>query len=591
MPQSIADDFKAIPMSSNLGESLERAHRFAREQSHRTVMLEHLLLALTEDPEASIILQAANVDLSRLRGDVSSYLGRLHEDMRAGPGAEPRPDPELLRVLQAAASAAQQSKRRQIDGAIVLAAVVGDGKSPAAGTLKAHGMTFEEAIRALQRANTQARLKPKPAPAAPSAPQQEARAPEPAPAAEEPKPAAPAEAGGSLSARLAPHGTADDILAAARARIQQRASAATSHLPPAPEPMPTMPEPPEPPMAARAAPHVPQAPMPDPQGSAFEDLLAASGPTRSEPAAEPYGMPQEPPLQPDQRPRQSWTPAPDMRPQGQPRHPQPPMGRAPNPVPPQRGPGLEDQMRQPQGPRPRPGQMPAGGGGPGRPARAPWPEPAEHSMRGPASNGVSAPFDAPLGAPAGGPAARPAPRGSTGDRGPLVESVPRRMRVGVASKAEVRISRDRIEGLVAALGAHGQPRRPEQPSARALSVRLKAPNAGFIIESVSPETQWVDAGFAGDEFAVWRWTVIPQRRGKARLLLVVSARTVGHDGLAAESSPPDRVIDVRVAPNRMRSMGRWFGLLVAMAIGAALGRYGEQLWSQGFALIKKLTAG
>src|SRR6185436_13791955 len=153
MPHSIADDFKSIPMSSNLGESLERAHRFAREQTHRTVTLEHLLLALTEDQEAALILQAANVDLGRLRADVSGYLGRLLEDMRAEPGSEPRPDPELLRVLQAAASAAQQSKRRQIDGAIVLAAVVGDGKSPAAGTLKSHGMTFEEAIRALQRAN------------------------------------------------------------------------------------------------------------------------------------------------------------------------------------------------------------------------------------------------------------------------------------------------------------------------------------------------------------------------------------------------------------------------------------------------------
>ena len=58
-------------------------------------------------------------------------------------------------MLQAAASAAQQSRRKQIDGAIVLAAIVGDGKSPAAGLLKSLGMTFEEAIRALQRANTQ----------------------------------------------------------------------------------------------------------------------------------------------------------------------------------------------------------------------------------------------------------------------------------------------------------------------------------------------------------------------------------------------------------------------------------------------------
>ena len=129
MPQSFADELRSIPMSPNLGQSLERAHRFAREQSHRAVTLEHLLLALTEDAEAALILQSANVDLGRLSTDVSGYLGRLLEDMRGEAWREPRPDAELLRVLQAAASAAQQSRRRQIDGAIVLAAVVGDGKT------------------------------------------------------------------------------------------------------------------------------------------------------------------------------------------------------------------------------------------------------------------------------------------------------------------------------------------------------------------------------------------------------------------------------------------------------------------------------
>src|SRR5262249_8841934 len=184
MPQSFAEQLRSIPMSPSLGQSLERAHRSARDQSHSVVTLEHLLLALTEDAEAALILQSANVDLSRLGTDVSGYLGRLMEDMRALPGTEPRPDGELLRVLQAAASAAQQSRRKQIDGAIVLAAIVGDGKSPAAGLLKALGMTFEEAIRALQRANTKARLKPlaKAPAASPPAPEEASPLPSRAPA-------------------------------------------------------------------------------------------------------------------------------------------------------------------------------------------------------------------------------------------------------------------------------------------------------------------------------------------------------------------------------------------------------------------------
>ena len=59
---------------------------------------------------------------------------------------------DLKRVLEAAAAAAQQGRRREINGAIVLAAIVGDGKSTAAHLLRNQGLTFEEAIRALQRA-------------------------------------------------------------------------------------------------------------------------------------------------------------------------------------------------------------------------------------------------------------------------------------------------------------------------------------------------------------------------------------------------------------------------------------------------------
>ena len=58
---------------------------------------------------------------------------------------------DLKRILEAAAAAASQGKRREINGAIVLAAIVGEGRSTSAHMLRAQGMTFEEAIKALQR--------------------------------------------------------------------------------------------------------------------------------------------------------------------------------------------------------------------------------------------------------------------------------------------------------------------------------------------------------------------------------------------------------------------------------------------------------
>jgi len=579
MPQSFAEELSSIPMSTHLGQSLERAHRFAREQSHKAVTLEHLLLALTEDAEAALILQSANIELGRLSTEVSGYLGRLPEDMRGDGVTEPRPDAELLRVLQAAASAAKQSRRRQIDGAIVLAAVVGDGKTPAAGLLKALGMTFEEAIRALQRANTKARLKPTARPATPAA--EPARADgKPAQSAEPqtdaPEPAAAAEPASSDTAP-GPMQSAEDILAAARARIQQRSGVATAK----PEPAADQEAPPAP------APEKPSADAADSQPpvepadtAALTDAIKAAmsaGTVRGVEAASPKAAADARPLQPPAPPiaqKPAWTPPPEPRPQPAPRV--PPLARQQPPFP-ARPVAASEGPRRP--PLPPPGQAQVGF--PNRPPRgAPWPEPGV-GARPPLANGSYA--ETPP-APRERPGARgqQAPRGGGhAEKGLLVEAVPRRMRVGVPAPAEVRIARDRIEGLIAALNGRGAAPLGEQPLTRALSVRLRAPGGDFWIEPATPETQWVDSASSmiHDDYANWRWTVVARRRGRGRLTLMVSARTVGRDGLAVESAPPDRAIEVKVGGNYRQVAARWAGWILALLAGAAIGSYWEQLWA------------
>lgn len=577
MPQVFAEELKSIPMSPNLGESLERGHRFAREQMHRFVMLEHLLLALTEDPEAALILQSANVDLGRLGTDVSGYLGRLLEDMRSDGSAEPRPDPELLRVLQAAASAAQQSKRRQIDGAIVLAAIVGDGKSPAAGLLKAHGMTFEEAIRALQRANTKARLKPIPkagngaAPASASPPEPELPAPprdaEPPPSAASVVRDALTEPAAASTDSVDPEGashaapqvqSADDILAAARARIQRRAAVLNQ----SPDSSPFQPQ------ASGRAPS-PDAPNADGMSSAMRELLAVSGgPSQPEPPVAPSppqargGAPQQtaevypfpssevrapepPPAFNGQRPP---APAPAVAPVR--------AQRAPRPAGPDRGP-------QPLPPWPGPVPAPAAPG----PAVGHGPPPPDPRRLTRAS--------APL------PPYPQAPRkGAAGAGGPLVESIPRRMQVMATSAGEVRIARDKLDSLVTALSARAAHPPAGPIVARALSVRLRSPTDGFYIETLSPETQWLDAGQhqqPADEGLVWRWNITPKTSGKAKLTLLVSMRSLGLDGSGEDAGPPDRSIEVKVRGRSLRKLTRGLVLLALLGCAAALGRVGGEL--------------
>src|SRR5262245_37272047 len=144
MTNMIVDELGRIPMSPFLTATLTRAAEYATAQFHREVTLEHLLLALAEDPEASVVLKSSNVDLARLTAEVSDYLG--HSIERVDP-SEAQPvviSSDLRRVLEAAAAAAQQGRRREINGAIVLAAIVGDGKSTAAHFLRNQGLTFEE---------------------------------------------------------------------------------------------------------------------------------------------------------------------------------------------------------------------------------------------------------------------------------------------------------------------------------------------------------------------------------------------------------------------------------------------------------------
>ncbi len=198
----IADDLATrIPMSPFLTATLARAADYATAQSHVEVTVEHLLLALTEDPEASVVLKTSNVDVGRLNNEVSDFIGRIEDRHPEGTGGSVAISADLRRILEAAAAAAQQGRRREINGAIVLAAIVGDGKSGAAHMLRSQGLTFEEAIRALQRAASQTARPPAPAPA-PAAPQ----------------------------------ASAADILASARERVQTRSAPGLRETRPEPEP-------------------------------------------------------------------------------------------------------------------------------------------------------------------------------------------------------------------------------------------------------------------------------------------------------------------------------------------------------------------
>ena len=84
-----------------------------------------------------------------------------------------------------------------------------------------------------------------------------------------------------------------------------------------------------------------------------------------------------------------------------------------------------------------------------------------------------------------------------------------------------------------------------------MSLRLSAPKGGIGIEAPCPETQWVqrNASPTDRDFAAWRFTFTPQKRGSHILRLTFSYREIDVNGVIADSTLPDRVFNVVVTTN------------------------------------------
>jgi len=157
--------------------------------------------------------------------------------------------------------------------------------------------------------------------------------------------------------------------------------------------------------------------------------------------------------------------------------------------------------------------------------------------------------------------------------GKLLENIPRKMRVAVPETVEVRISKEESAGLFQGVNGRGQPKTHDIQVTRAMTVRLSAPEGGFLIETLSPETQWVfdRPSFLGDEnFGRWTWAIIPNEGGKQRLRILISSRAIDENGLAGDLALPEQTVEVRVRVNYGRLIGQLFKSAFLLIAGGVL---------------------
>jgi len=126
--------------------ALHRALGFANENHHTYATLEHLLLALTEEEDASAVMRACNVDLDLLRHKLETYIHAELDRQLMDDGEETRPTTAFQRVIQRAIIHAQSAGRDEVTGANVLVAIFAERESHAAYFLQEQQMTRYDAV-------------------------------------------------------------------------------------------------------------------------------------------------------------------------------------------------------------------------------------------------------------------------------------------------------------------------------------------------------------------------------------------------------------------------------------------------------------
>jgi hypothetical protein len=129
------------PPSTALATTLNRALSFASQRNHEYATLEHLLLALIEDADASAAMRACNADLSVLTEKLVDYLDHGLKGLILDTYADPKPTAGFQRVVQRAELRGKELRRSTVTGANMLEGIFSETQSPAARLLGEQGMT------------------------------------------------------------------------------------------------------------------------------------------------------------------------------------------------------------------------------------------------------------------------------------------------------------------------------------------------------------------------------------------------------------------------------------------------------------------
>ncbi|MBL8428291.1 MAG: ATP-dependent Clp protease ATP-binding subunit ClpA [Dechloromonas sp.] len=128
-------------IAQELEVSLHMAFVEARQKRHEFITVEHLLLALIDNPSAAEALRSCGAKTDTLRKDLTNFIDEHTPTVSGDDDIDTQPTLGFQRVIQRAILHVQSSGKKEVNGANVLVAIYGEKDSHAVYFLQKQGVT------------------------------------------------------------------------------------------------------------------------------------------------------------------------------------------------------------------------------------------------------------------------------------------------------------------------------------------------------------------------------------------------------------------------------------------------------------------
>ncbi|MBK6630622.1 MAG: ATP-dependent Clp protease ATP-binding subunit ClpA [Betaproteobacteria bacterium] len=143
-------------IAQELEVSLHMAFVEARQKRHEFITVEHLLLALLDNPSAAEVLRACAANVEELRKELIAFIAEHTPTVAGSDEIDTQPTLGFQRVIQRAILHVQSSGKKEVTGANVLVAIFGEKDSHAVYFLQRQGITRLDVVNFISHGITKA---------------------------------------------------------------------------------------------------------------------------------------------------------------------------------------------------------------------------------------------------------------------------------------------------------------------------------------------------------------------------------------------------------------------------------------------------